>query len=240
VIDLVEELISARSVAIYSSRNGRPHMRATVDHLRPLNHPLSDTLCAAWIAQLAYQRFRKVLPQLSAQRLCLILSGRASTIDSDSEEDAGALSAMNANPFVALTAAFFDANAQGTYEKQAKDLLNDIDTYAKTYKPLLRKAVPPSASWLGRTLMAHKDLLRACGIVAERRVSDGKLWSLSAVPDGTAQKPSGMESGKSAEETRAKLLQDAIHKCKQQHIEEYSPERSGETSVGNVSKESQE
>jgi hypothetical protein len=35
---------------------------------------------------------------------------------------------MNANPFVALTAAFFDANAQGTYEKQAKDLLNDIDT----------------------------------------------------------------------------------------------------------------
>lgn len=239
MIDFVEELIRARLVAIYSSRNGRPHMRATVDHLRPLNHPLSDPLCAAWIAQLAYQRFRKVLPQLSAQRLCLILSGRASTIDSDSEEDAGALSAMNATPFVALMAAFFNANAQGTYEKQAKDLHQEIDTYANNYKPLLSKAVPANPSWLGRMLTAHKDLLRASGIVAERRESDGKHWRLSAVPDGTPQKPSGMESGNSAEKTRAQMLQDAIQKRKQQHINEHSSERSGETSVGNGSKESQ-
>ena len=211
VIDLIEELIADGSVVIYTSVSGKPFLHSSIAGLTSLNHALSDRLCAAWIAQLAYQRFRTILPLHTAQRLCLVLAGRAPTARPDHAEDGGELVAMSTNHFVALVAAFAEKHVTRDYEKRTRDFLDALRDFATNLQaPWLLRAVPTNASWLGRLLAKNKDLLLAVGIVVDRRVSDGKWVRLSRVPDGTAATESAMGSGEIPAKTESELMLDAI------------------------------
>ncbi len=208
VIREVERSIAEGIVGTYQSINGKVFLRADVAGLLRINHACTGPECRAWISALAHRRLGRHLPPSAAERVALTISGWEPTEQKPLSEDAGEYEAITQTPLVTLIEAFLEAQQGDKYEKRMSDFRDALKLFAEDQKsPGLVRAVPASASWLGRRLNGLHGLLLARGITLDRKVSNGKWVKLTKVPDG---KPSEMTSADSPDNSSAESAKDAI------------------------------
>lgn len=211
VIRKVEQSMAAHEVATYQSINGKVFLRANVPGLLRINHACTDPECRAWISALAHRRLGRHLPPSAAERVALTISGWEPTEQKPPSEDAGEYEAITQTPLVMLMEAFLEAQQGDTYEKRTSDLHDALKQFAEDQKlPGLLRAVPASASWLGRRLNQHLGLLLARGIILDRKNSNGKWVKFIRVPDGTPSVRTEMTSAESPDNSSAESAKDAI------------------------------
>lgn len=211
VIREVERLIADGKVGTYQSINGKVFLRADVAGLLRIDHACADPECRAWVSALAHRRLGRHLPPSAAERVALTISGWEPTERKPPSEDAGEYAAITQTPLVTLIEAFLEAQQGDTYEKRTSEFRDALKQFAEGQKsPGLLRAVPASASWLGRKLNKLHGLLLARRIILDRKVSNGKLVKLTRVPDGTPFVPSEMTSADSPDNSSAESAKDAI------------------------------
>jgi hypothetical protein len=211
VIREVERSIADGTVDTYQSINGKVFLWADVAGLLRINHACTGPECRAWISALAHRRLGRHLPPSAAERVALTISGWEPTEQKPLSEDAGEYEAITKTPLVTLIEAFLEAQQGDKYEKRMSDFRDALKLFAEDQKsPGLVRAVPASASWLGRRLNRLHGLLLARGITLDRKVSNGKWVKLTKVPDGTPSEPSEMTSADSPDNSSAESAKDAI------------------------------
>ena len=211
VIREVERSIADGTVDTYQSINGKVFLRADVAGLLRINHACTGPECRAWISALAHRRLGRHLPPSAAERVALTISGWEPTEQKPLSEDAGEYEAITQTPLVTLIEAFLEAQQGDKYEKRMSDFRDALKLFAEDQKsPGLVRAVPASASWLGRRLNRLHGLLLARGITLDRRVSNGKLVKLTRAKDGTTSVRSEMTSADSPDNSSAESAKDAI------------------------------